>query len=57
MIPDVIDCQCGLDGQSSRTQLIWTGTRGVRMQRRECGPGGLLRAKPSQPWVGPRPSL
>jgi len=57
MIPDVIDCHCAMDGKSSKTQLIWTGTRGIRMQRRECGPGGLLRAQPSQPRPGPSPSL
>lgn len=57
MIPDVIDCHCGGDGRSSRTQLIWTGTRAIRMQRRECGPGGLLRAQPSRPHSGPDPSL
>lgn len=57
MVPDVIDCQCEMDGKNSKAQLIWTGTRGIRMQRRECGRGGLLKAQPSKPHLGPSPTL
>jgi len=56
MIPDIIDCHVDPDG-SSLTQLIWTGTRGVTMQRRECRPGRLQGAPRSQPRRTPLPTL
>jgi hypothetical protein len=56
MIPDIIDCHVDEEG-SSLTQLIWTGTRGVTMQRRECRPGRLQGAARSKPLKGLTPTI
>jgi hypothetical protein len=55
MIPDIIDCH--VEGGETLAQLIWTGTRGCAMQRRECRPGRLMGAPRSRPRKGVHPSL
>jgi hypothetical protein len=55
MIPDIIDCH--VESGEMLAQLIWTGTRGCAMQRRECRPGRLTGAPKSRPRGGVTPSL